>query len=62
VFILERPRSEERNPTDMPRTLAEKSVGTPDPGATSLAMCARVVADVLAARGNDDDTDTDRAK
>jgi dihydroxyacetone kinase len=32
------------------RPLAEKSVGTPDPGATSLAMCARVVGDVLAAR------------
>jgi len=31
------------------RPLAEKSVGTPDPGATSLAMCARVVADVLTA-------------
>ena len=29
------------------RPLAEKSVGTPDPGATSLAMCARVVGDVL---------------
>ncbi|GFG50427.1 D-erythrulose kinase [Mycolicibacterium agri] len=27
------------------RPLAERSVGTPDPGATSLAMCARVVAD-----------------
>jgi dihydroxyacetone kinase len=32
------------------RPLAEKSVGTPDPGATSLAMCARVVGNVLAAR------------
>lgn len=31
------------------RPLAEKSVGTADPGATSLAMCARVVADVFAA-------------
>lgn len=30
------------------RPLADRSVGTPDPGATSLAMCARVVADVLA--------------
>lgn len=30
------------------RPLAEKSLGTPDPGATSLAMCARVVAGVLA--------------
>lgn len=29
------------------RPLAEKSVGTPDPGATSLAMCARVVGEVL---------------
>jgi D-erythrulose 4-kinase len=29
------------------RPLAEKSVGTPDPGATSLAMCARVVGSVL---------------
>jgi dihydroxyacetone kinase len=35
------------------RPLAEKSVGTPDPGATSLAMCARVVGDVLAARESD---------
>lgn len=32
------------------RPLAEKSVGTPDPGATSLAMCARVVGEVLATR------------
>ena len=39
------------------RPLAEKSVGTPDPGATSLAMCARVVGDVLATRGNDHDED-----
>ena len=30
------------------RPLAERSVGTPDPGATSLAMCARVVGTVLA--------------
>lgn len=47
------------------RPLAEKSVGTPDPGATSLAMCARVVGDVLATRENDDTdnhTDRDRAK
>ena len=29
------------------RPLAERSVGTPDPGATSLAMCARVVGEVL---------------
>lgn len=29
------------------RPLAERSVGTPDAGATSLAMCANVVADVL---------------
>jgi D-erythrulose 4-kinase len=44
------------------RPLAEKSVGTADPGATSLAMCARVVGDVLAARESDRDTgqDTDR--
>jgi D-erythrulose 4-kinase len=27
------------------RPLAERSVGTPDAGATSLAMCARTVAD-----------------
>lgn len=32
------------------RPLAEKSVGTPDPGATSLVMCARAVGEVLAAR------------
>jgi dihydroxyacetone kinase len=43
------------------RPLAEKSVGTPDPGATSLAMCARVVGDVLATRENDD-SDKDRAR
>lgn len=30
------------------RPLAERSVGTPDPGATSLAMCTRVVGEVLA--------------
>ena len=29
------------------RPLAERSVGTPDPGATSLAMCTRVVGEVL---------------
>ncbi|WP_226345468.1 dihydroxyacetone kinase family protein [Agilicoccus flavus] len=29
------------------RPLAERSVGTPDPGATSLAMCARVVGEAL---------------
>ena len=39
------------------RPLAEKSVGTADPGATSLAMCARVVGDVLAAREDDNDND-----
>ena len=35
------------------RPLAERSVGTPDAGATSLAMCARTVADcfTLAAKG-----------
>lgn len=32
------------------RPLADKSVGTPDPGATSLALCARVVGEVLSAR------------
>jgi len=32
------------------RPLAEKSLGTPDPGATSLAMCARVVGEVLTRR------------
>lgn len=31
------------------RPLAERSIGTPDPGATSLAMCARVVGEVLGA-------------
>jgi dihydroxyacetone kinase len=30
------------------RPLAERSIGTPDAGATSLAMCARVVADCFA--------------
>jgi D-erythrulose 4-kinase len=36
------------------RPLAERSVGTPDAGATSLAMCARTVADcfTLAAQGD----------
>jgi dihydroxyacetone kinase len=36
------------------RPLAERSVGTPDAGATSLAMCARTVADrfTLSARGD----------
>lgn len=36
------------------RPLAERSVGTPDAGATSLAMCARAVADcfTLTARGD----------
>jgi dihydroxyacetone kinase len=36
------------------RPLAERSVGTPDAGATSLAMCARTVADclVLTAKGD----------
>ena len=29
------------------RPLAERIVGTPDPGATSLAMCTRVVGEVL---------------
>jgi len=35
------------------RPLAERSVGTPDPGATSLAMCAVTVADcfTLASKG-----------
>jgi D-erythrulose 4-kinase len=32
------------------RPLAERSVGTPDPGATSLAMCARVVGELFARR------------
>jgi dihydroxyacetone kinase len=30
------------------RPLAERSVGTPDAGATSLAMCVRTVADCFA--------------
>jgi dihydroxyacetone kinase len=30
------------------RPLAERSVGTPDAGATSLAMCARIVGDCFA--------------
>ena len=36
------------------RTLAERSVGTPDAGATSLAMCAHTVADsfTLTAKGD----------
>jgi dihydroxyacetone kinase len=32
------------------RPLAERSVGTPDPGATSLAMCARAAVPALHAR------------
>lgn len=32
------------------RPLAERSVGTPDPGATSLAMCTRVVGQLFARR------------
>jgi dihydroxyacetone kinase len=34
------------------RPLAERSIGTPDAGATSLAMCAITVADTLKARGD----------
>ncbi|WP_193048380.1 D-erythrulose 4-kinase [Mycolicibacterium baixiangningiae] len=34
------------------RPLAERSIGTPDAGATSLAMCARTVADNLTVKGN----------
>jgi dihydroxyacetone kinase len=36
------------------RPLAERSVGTPDPGATSLAMCAHTVAEcfVLTSKGD----------
>lgn len=34
------------------RPLAERSIGTPDAGATSLAMCANTVADTLKARGD----------
>ncbi|WP_460358873.1 D-erythrulose 4-kinase [Mycobacterium sp. ZZG] len=33
------------------RPLAERSIGTPDAGATSLAMCASTVADSLIAKG-----------
>ena len=33
------------------RPLAERSVGTPDAGATSLAMCARTVADCFTLSG-----------
>ncbi len=32
------------------RPLAERSIGTPDPGATSLAMCTRVVGELFAQR------------
>jgi dihydroxyacetone kinase len=35
------------------RPLAEKSVGTPDPGATSLALAIRAVHRVLTERGVD---------
>lgn len=38
------------------RPLAERSVGTPDAGATSLAMCARTVADCLAVTSKEDTT------
>jgi dihydroxyacetone kinase len=34
------------------RPLAERSVGTPDAGATSLAMCARTVARCLTEKGD----------
>lgn len=34
------------------RPLAERSVGTPDAGATSLAMCLRTVAETFAATPN----------
>ncbi|BBY16145.1 D-erythrulose 4-kinase [Mycolicibacterium litorale] len=34
------------------RPLAERSVGTPDAGATSLAMCARTVAENLTVKGD----------
>ena len=37
------------------RPLAERSVGTPDAGATSLAMCARTVADCLTLTAKGDD-------
>ncbi|HEY1176916.1 MAG TPA: DAK2 domain-containing protein, partial [Phytomonospora sp.] len=33
------------------RPLADRSVGTPDPGAVSLALCARAVAGVLDSEG-----------
>jgi dihydroxyacetone kinase len=36
------------------RPLAERSVGTPDAGATSLAMCARTVADCFALAGTEE--------
>ena len=35
------------------RPLAERSVGTPDPGATSLAMCTRVVGQLFATTGGE---------
>jgi dihydroxyacetone kinase len=38
------------------RPLAERSVGTPDAGATSLAMCARTVADCFALAGKGEST------
>jgi dihydroxyacetone kinase len=34
------------------RPLAERSIGTPDAGATSLAMCARTVAEHLTVKGD----------
>uniref|UniRef100_A0A5Q5BK37 Homodimeric dihydroxyacetone kinase n=2 Tax=unclassified Mycobacterium TaxID=2642494 RepID=A0A5Q5BK37_MYCSS len=34
------------------RPLAERSIGTPDAGATSLAMCARTVAESLSVKGD----------
>jgi len=40
------------------RPLAERSVGTPDAGAVSMAMCVSAVGHVLAARGGDDPTTT----
>ena len=36
------------------RPLAERSIGTPDAGATSLAMCARTVADCFTLTGKGD--------
>lgn len=36
------------------RPLAERSVGTPDAGATSLAMCARTVAESYARSAKED--------